>query len=55
MAVATAFDLIKGALKLLQVYSPDVTLSAEESSDGLDSLNLMLEQLSLEQFVIPFF
>jgi len=54
MSVTTAQDLIKGALKLLQVYSSDTVITADEANDGLDTLNLILETLSLESFIIPY-
>jgi len=54
MSVTTAQDLIKGALKLLQVYSSDTTITSDEANDGLDSLNLVLESLSLDSFIIPY-
>jgi len=54
MSVTTAYDLVKGALKLLQVYAPDITMSPEEANDGLDSLNLLVESLSLESYAINY-
>jgi hypothetical protein len=44
----TAGDLIRGALRLLQVNSADVTLSADEMNSGLVSLNQMLDGWSNE-------
>lgn len=45
--MATALDLIQGAMKLLGVLSPDAALTSGEQSDGLTALNDLLEGWAL--------
>lgn len=52
MSVTTAQDIINGALRLLQVKSPDVTLTAAESNDALDALNLMIDSWSNDSLMV---
>lgn len=47
----TALDIIKRALRLLGVYPSGEDLSPEESQDGLDTLNDLLDELSLGSMV----
>jgi len=50
--MATALSIINGALRLLMVKSSDVVLTADEASDGLEALNMMLGSWSNEQLMI---
>lgn len=52
MSTTTALDIINGALRLLQVKSPDVVLTAEEANDALDTLNLMLDSWANESLML---
>jgi hypothetical protein len=52
MATTTALDLVNDALSVLQVLSPDIVLTSAEANDGLDSLNLLMESLSLDSSCI---
>lgn len=49
MAITTALDLIKYALKKRRVLGVGDTLTDEEAQDALDTLNLMLESWSLDR------
>ena len=49
--MTTATDIINGALRLLQVKSPDVTLTASEANDGLEALNMMLDSWANENLM----
>ena len=50
--MATANDIIKGALKLLGAISSGENPSAEETADGLDTLNELLESWSNENLMV---
>lgn len=50
--MATAQDVIEGAMRLLNVLSPDTTATADELADGLSALNEMLDSWSLEPLAI---
>ena len=50
--ITTVNDIINGALRLLQVKSPDVDLTADEANDALESLNMMLDGLSNESLML---
>ena len=50
--MSTALDSIKRAMRLLGVLSVGETPSAQESSDGLEALNAMLESFSNDKQVI---
>jgi len=52
MSTTTALDIIKGALRVLQVANPDVTISSEEANDALDGLNLMIDGWSNESLML---
>lgn len=52
MSTTTALDIINGALRLLQVKSPDVSLTAEEANDALDCLNLMIDSWANESLML---
>jgi hypothetical protein len=52
MAITTALDLIKKALKQLRVLGVGDTLSDVEAQDSLDTLNLMLESWSLDRLFV---
>lgn len=52
MATTTALDIIYGALRILQVLSPDVSLTDNEANDALDALNLMLDGWSNEALML---
>lgn len=46
--MATARDVVEGALKLLGVKPAESGVTSSEATDGLDSLNDMAEQWNLE-------
>ena len=48
----TAQTIINGALRLLQVASTDVVLTADEASDALESLNQMIDGWSNESLML---
>jgi len=48
----TVVDIITAALRLLQVKSPDVDLSAEEINDGFQALNMMVDGWSNESLML---
>lgn len=50
--MTTATDIINASLRLLQVKSADVVLTAEESNDALEALNMMLEGWSNESLMM---
>ena len=52
MSTTTALDIINSSLRLLQVASPDVVLTAAEANDALDALNLMLDGWSNESMML---
>jgi len=52
MATTTALDIITSSLRVLQVASPDVSLTADEANDALDALNLMIDSWSNEAMML---
>jgi hypothetical protein len=52
MSMTTAADLIRGALKQIRVIGQGETLTAEEMTDSLDLLNMMLESWSLDRLYV---
>lgn len=48
----TGNDLIKAAMRLIQVTAVDVDLTAQELKDGLESLNRMLDSWSLDELML---
>lgn len=46
--MTTALDLITGALRRINSYSPGETLAATDSQDALDTLNDLLDSMSTE-------
>lgn len=52
MSSTTALDIINNSLRVLQVASPDVVLTAAEASNALDTLNLMIDSWSNEPMMI---
>jgi hypothetical protein len=48
----TANDLITGALKFINQYSPGESLAAADAQDALETLNDLLESFSTDQFTI---
>jgi hypothetical protein len=50
--MATARDIIKGAMRLIGLMATGETPSADEISDGLSSLNSMIDSWSNENLVI---
>lgn len=52
MSTTTALDIINSSLRILQVASPDVVLTAAEANDALDALNLMLDSWSNESMML---
>lgn len=48
----TGNDLIKAAMRLIQVSAVDVDLTAQELKDGLESLNRMLDSWSLDELML---
>ena len=48
----TAQTIINGALRLLQVASNDVVLTADESNDALEALNQMIDAWSNESLML---
>ena len=51
-ASTTAQTIINGALRLLQVASTDVVLTADEANDALESLNQMIDGWSNESLML---
>lgn len=47
--MTTALDLITGALRRINSYSPGETLAASDSNDALETLNDLLDSLSTDQ------
>ena len=52
MSTTTALDIINGALRVLQVANPDVTITSQEANDALDGLNLMIDSWSNESLML---
>ena len=50
--MATALDMIKKSMRLLGVIGLGKTITAQEASDALSSLNSMLESWSLERLFV---
>lgn len=50
--MATAQKIINGALRLLQVSSTDVALTADEANDALEALNQMIDGWSNESLML---
>jgi hypothetical protein len=48
----TANDLIRGAMRLIQVSAVDVDLTAAELADGLECLNRMLDSWSADELTL---
>ena len=48
----TAYDLIKGSLRLIGAIAPGETPRAPEANDGLDTLNDLLESWSTESLTV---
>lgn len=49
---STAYDLIKGSLRLIGAIAPGETPSATEANDGLNTLNDLLEMMSTESLSV---
>lgn len=52
MTTVTAQTLITGALRFINVYAPGESLQSADSSDALESLNLLLESWSTTQAAV---
>lgn len=50
--MTTANDLITGALRFINQYSPGESLAASDADDALQTLNDLLESLSTEQLAV---
>lgn len=48
----TANDLVRAAMRLIQVSAVDVDLTASELKDGIESLNRMLDSWSLDELML---
>ena len=48
----TGNDLVRAAMRLIQVSSVDTDLTASELTDGLESLNRMLDSWSLDELML---
>ena len=48
----TVYDIVMGALRLLQVASPDVTIGDDEANDALSALNQMVDSFSNESLLL---
>jgi hypothetical protein len=48
----TGYDIIRAAMRLIQVSAVDVDLTANELQDGLESLNRMLDAWSIEELML---
>jgi hypothetical protein len=48
----TGFDLVKAAMRLIQVSATDTDLTAAELQDGIESLNRMLDQWGVEELML---
>jgi hypothetical protein len=48
----TGYDIIRAAMRLIQVSAVDVDLTASELKDGLESLNRMLDSWSLDELML---
>lgn len=50
--MTTAQDIVTGALRFINAYSPGEALDASDSSDALRTLNDLLESLSTDQAAV---
>jgi hypothetical protein len=50
----TVYDIVMGALRLLQVASPDVTIGDDEANDALSALNQMVDSFSNESLILHY-
>lgn len=48
----TGYDIIRAAMRLIQVSAVDVDLTASELKDGLESFNRMLDSWSLDELML---
>jgi hypothetical protein len=48
----TVLDLINGALKNLQVWSPDINLTADEEEDSIRKLTALIESVSNDSLLV---
>lgn len=48
----TGFDLVKAAMRLIQVSAVDTDITAAELDDGIQSLNRMLDQWGVEELML---
>ena len=48
----TGFDLVKAAMRLIQVSSSDTDITAAELKDGIESLNRMIDQWGVEELML---
>lgn len=48
----TGFDLVKAAMRLIQVSSSDTDITAAELQDGIESLNRMIDQWGVEELML---
>lgn len=51
--MSTANDLILGALKRINAYSPGESLASDDAQDALDTLNELLDSWSTDQASVP--
>lgn len=51
--MATAYDIVKGALRKLGVKASGQSLTAEEGSDALEALNDLIDSWSNERLMLP--
>ena len=48
----TGFDLVKAAMRLIQVSASDTDITAAELKDGIESLNRMIDQWGVEELML---
>lgn len=48
----TGFDLVKSAMRLIQVSASDTDITASELEDGIESLNRMIDQWGVEELML---
>lgn len=48
----TGFDLVKAAMRLIQVSASDTDLTAKELQDGIESLNRMIDQWGVDELML---